>query len=142
MDITDATNRVMLATILWREARGESFPGKVAVAYSVLERVAHPGWWGRDIVSVLTKPWQYSSATDPRDPQLIKWPQLTDPSYKECWDAATKALDKTADNPAPKANSYFDISIPPPAWATPDTFITKLGRLKFHRVPSPPPRTV
>lgn len=140
MDMKTATEHSMLALAIWKEGAGEPFIGKVAIAYSVLERVAHPGWWGRDLIGCLTKPYQFSSFTAPGDGQLIRWPQLSDPSYVEAWDAAIKALDKTASNPAPTSNSYYATSIKPPAWATPETFITQVGRHRFHRVPSPPPR--
>ncbi len=41
-------------------------------------------------------------------------------------------------NPAPGADSYYDISLDAigkaPDWATPERFVRQLGRLKFYNV--------
>jgi hypothetical protein len=48
-----------LALAVWREARGESAEGQVAVACSIINRVANPKWWGATVDEVITKRWQY-----------------------------------------------------------------------------------
>src|SRR6185295_16250998 len=65
----------LLALTIYREARGEPHEAQIAVAHTVKNRISKPGWWGTDIVSVLTKKWQYSSLTDPNDTQLTTWPK-------------------------------------------------------------------
>jgi len=69
--LTHLWHTALLALMLWREARGESDEAKIAVAHTVVNRVAHPGWWGRTVDDVIAKKWQYSSMTDPGDPQLV-----------------------------------------------------------------------
>src|SRR3990172_10413739 len=69
------TQTFYLALAIWREARGEPQLGRTAVGYSILNRVARPSWWGRTVDEVITKKWQYSSLTDPRDKQLPRWDQ-------------------------------------------------------------------
>lgn len=125
---------VMLALVVWREARGENGTAKLAVAQSVLNRVKRPSWWGDSVLSVVRKKWQYSSMTDPKDVQLTTWPNPTDYSWLECLQTAYDAIGGSVPNPAPGADSYFDISIPPPKWATPDTFVTQIGRLRFYNL--------
>ena len=120
-----------LALTVWKEARGEPDDVKLAVAYSILERAKNPKWWGTDIMSVVGKPWQYSSMTALHDPNLIQWPQSNDPSWDSSVAAASDAMAGTAPNPATGADSYFDDSISPPAWATPERFVARLGRLNF-----------
>ena len=44
---------------LYGEARGELYPGKVAVARVIRNRVAK-GWWGHDVPSVVLAPLQFS----------------------------------------------------------------------------------
>jgi N-acetylmuramoyl-L-alanine amidase len=114
-----------LALVTWREARGEGRECMTAVAHSVMNRVENPKWWGKDVTSVVTKKWQYSSMTDPKDRQLTTWPGL-DP----WWDMALSKIG----NPVPGADSYFDISIPNPVWATADKFVAQIGRIKFYNM--------
>ena len=122
-----------LAIVLWREARGEEFDAVKGVANVIMNRVKDPKWWGHDVTSVVTKRWQFSSMTDPKDPQLATWPQPEDPSWWNCMALAADVLSgKLVDNVA-GANSYYDISIPPPKWATNDIFVKQIGRLRFYK---------
>lgn len=125
---------VLLALLVYREARGESHEAKIAVAHTVLNRVAHPTWWGNDVVSVITKKWQYSSLTDPKDPQLTVWPKASDHIFEECLTVASLVLSGIYNAPLKGIDSYHDSSIPAPKWATPDTFVGQLGKLKFYNV--------
>lgn len=127
------SDKVFLALVVWREARGETVLGQTAVAYSVLNRVYRPCWWGKSVMEVIFKKWQYSSMTDPKDPQLTSWPK-DDFVWERCLGVAGSVLTGAMDNPAPGADSYWDSSIMAPKWATPETFIRKIGRLSFHNV--------
>jgi spore germination cell wall hydrolase CwlJ-like protein len=137
LDPTEAAriaDTFLLALCIWREARGESLLGKTAVACSIMERVKNPTWWGNDVQSVVTKKWQYSSMTDPHDPQLTLFPARTDSSWFQCLQVADEAVSNTLQNPVPRADSYYDVSIPPPRWATPGCFIGQVGRLRFYHL--------
>jgi len=127
-------DRVFTALVVWREARGESRDNQIAVAHVIKTRASKPGWWGKDIMGVLFQPWQFSSVTDPKDRQLTTWPKSSDPSWRTACDVACGVLDGTYENPMPLADSYYDISIPAPAWAEKATFIGQNGRLRFYRV--------
>jgi N-acetylmuramoyl-L-alanine amidase len=124
-----------LALVTWREARGEGKECMTAVAFSIMNRVSKPKWWGKDITSVVTKKWQYSSMTDPNDKQLTTWPGL-DPWWESALAIAADVYDKKVENPVPGADSYFDISIPDPLWATADKFVRRVGRIKFYNLDS------
>lgn len=128
-----------LGLVVWREARGASTLAQVAVAHSVLNRVARPSWWGKTIDEVVTKKWQYSSLAAPGDPQLILWPKLSDASWLACLGVAYDVLYHDEPNPFPGADSYYDSSIPAPKWATPETFKGEVksprgNALRFHDV--------
>lgn len=128
------TEHYIVALTIWREARGEPDEAQAAVAWTVLNRVARPGWWGKSIAEVCTKKWQYSSLTDPHDPQLVKWPLDSDPSWQAAWMIAGEVLAGMFPCPVPGADSYFDPSIAPPAWTNGATFCGKIGRLSFYDV--------
>jgi N-acetylmuramoyl-L-alanine amidase len=125
---------VFMALVIWREARGESVECQTAVAYSIMNRVQRPSWWGKDVMSVLFKKWQYSSMTDPHDRQLATWPSSDNPSWQQCFRVACDVMNKAVDNPVPGADGYFDDSIPPPKWATPETFVKKIDHILFYNL--------
>lgn len=126
--------RVLLGLTIWREARGEDLMVKMAVGCSVRNRVQNPKWWGNDYVSCLTKKWQYSSMTDPKDVQLTTWPKADDHVFEECLDIAGQVIDGSAVHPMPGADSYHDVSIAAPKWATPDKCVGQLGRIVFFNI--------
>jgi spore germination cell wall hydrolase CwlJ-like protein len=126
-------DRTFLALCLWRECRGESRAGKEAVAHSIMNRLASPSW-GDSIHSVLFQRLQYSSLTHGQDPQLTNWPLSTDASWKECLQVADAVISGAMPSPIGKADSYHDTSIKPPNWATPQSFVAQIGKLKFYKV--------
>lgn len=125
------TEQFLLGLTVWREARGETELGRVAVAHSVLNRVARPSWWGRDLCEVLGKKWQYSSLAAPGDPQLILWPRIEDHSWLECLTVAAQVLAGAVSNPVPGADSYHDVSIGTPATMATGRYCGQIGRLRF-----------
>lgn len=130
---------VLLALTIYREARGESHDAKICVAHTVMNRVRKPGWWGHDIVSVLTKKWQYSSITDPHDTQLTVWPKADDAVFEECLTVASYVVGGIYNSPLKGIDSYYDDSLQGearPKWAKahPERFIGKIGRLNFYNL--------
>ena len=134
--------RALLALLVWREARGEIYQAKLAVAYSVLNRVEHPKWWGHTLGDVIGKKWQYSSMAAPGDPNLIAYPSSLDVSFVECLKAVDSAIAGTNINPVLMADSYFDVSITAPVWATASCFIAQIGRLRFYNTDGDHPENI
>ena len=56
------------ARTTWRECREESTGAPRGIFHTVVNRAAKAGWWGTDVVSVILKPFQFSSFNldDPR----------------------------------------------------------------------------
>lgn len=130
------TKTFYLAFVAWREARSSSLPdeARLGVMFTLLNRMAHPGWWGNSIATCATKRLQYSSLTDPHDKQLTTWFTENDGSWFNCLELARRVLAGEADNPVPGADSYFDDSIPAPDFATADAFVKRIGTLAFYNV--------
>lgn len=124
--------RVMLALLVWREARGELHQAKVAVCFSVMNRVENPKWWGKTLGEVIAKKWQYSSMAAPGDPNLIQYPLPQDLSFKDALATVNAVLGGKVVNPVPRADSYWDDSIARPQWATDANFVCKIGAFSFH----------
>lgn len=139
----NAWESCLLALTIWREASGESYEGRVAVAHAVLNRVAHPSWWGTNLTDVLVKRWQFSSLTAPNDPMLVRWPRYGDPVFDECLEIANGVLTGEIDNPVPEADSYWsDTLSEPPFWATDKTIVAKIGHHTFHNLDGSHPENV
>ena len=125
---------VLVALVIWREARGESSQGKLGVAAVIRNRAAMPGWWGNDVMSVCVKPWQFTSMTGAGDANLIKWPKASDTSWQQSLAAAEMMLTDGAADPTSGATHYHDVSIEKPTgWGDKIEFITQIGKLKFYK---------
>jgi N-acetylmuramoyl-L-alanine amidase len=133
---------ILLALCLWREARGELSTTKLAVAWSIRNRVANPGWWGKTWAEVILAPWQYSSFNH-NDPNATKWPAELDPSWQDSLTVASQVYsDDLHDapilpDPTDGATSYYDMSMDtdPPSWAVDGSqvHVCDWGRLHFYK---------
>ena len=67
----------LLALCIWAEARNQGLEGMQAVGSVILNRASRPGWWGRDIKSVILAPKQFScfNSDDPKTPRDESDPQ-------------------------------------------------------------------
>lgn len=137
--MTDRTVDI-LARTLWAEARSEGRGGMEAVASVVLNRAAHPRWWGHDIGTVCLKPRQFS-CWNRDDPQFeaIRRVTIADPLFQVAHDVAAKAVAGEVLDRTGGADSYYA----PAACATPvwghGPPCAVLGAHRFFRVELPPP---
>jgi N-acetylmuramoyl-L-alanine amidase len=125
----------LMKLCVWREARGEGILGKRGVAHVIQNRADDPSWWGHDIRSVILKPWQFSSF-NAADPNSDKWPADGDPSFQDCEQICEAVEARKDEDITAGATSYYDISIPPPAWAADGSNVLTLsvGRLQFYKL--------
>ena len=128
-----------LARTIWGEARGEGYTGMRAIAHVILNRVASPGWWGRDIETVCKMPQQFScwNRADPNRPLL----DVVTPSNKTFALALATAAQAIAGEPDPTsgATNYHTIQRPawagewPPSWAAKMRQTTAIGKHVFYK---------
>ena len=126
----------LLALVIWREARGESPDGQLAVGCSIRNRVNQPGWWGHDYHSVILKPWQYSSFNR-NDPNSEKWPVDGSQSETSCLSAASAVIVGNTPDLTDGATHYYDSSIGfPKAWGKEEDWQNTLniGHLHFWKL--------
>jgi N-acetylmuramoyl-L-alanine amidase len=131
---------VLMELCIWREARGEGFDGKRAVAHVIRNRTMKAEWWNRHIAGsvacVVLQPWQFSSF-NPTDPNADKWPDDADPSFVECCAAALPTWQGTDSDNTDGATHYYDTSIDwPHAWGDQSKYENTLniGRLRFWKL--------
>lgn len=125
----------VLARTAWGENRGGGTPGMQSVMNAVMNRVAHPGWWGTDIISVCLKPEQFSSWNE-GDPNRAKLLAVTieDPQFAEATTLAARAVMGHLADLTLGADSYFATSMEaPPSWAAKAVFTVEIAGQKFYR---------
>lgn len=123
------------ARTIWGESRGEGDPGMWDVACVIMNRVAHPRWWGHDIISVCRDPWQFS-CWNPSDPNLAKLETVTeaDPQFADALDIAQRAAAGKLPDRTNGATSYYDKRMAvPPKWAVGRTPCYAEGHHLFFR---------
>jgi len=138
--------------VIFGEARGEPLRTKIAIGDAIINRALHPGWWGRDLKSVILKPWQFSSFNGPETIPKLK-PGQVDPNYAKLreplkyesewvWEACCvvaqmvyQRLSGQGQDTTEGANHYYDTSISAPKWADESKFTVALpAARKGHEV--------
>jgi spore germination cell wall hydrolase CwlJ-like protein len=126
----------MAALCVWREARGETYQAKLAVAAVILNRTKDSARrWSKTLHKVVLQKYQFSSF-NVGDPNATRFPaQGTSQDWFEFEDCQKAVAEAQAGNdPTNGANHYFDISIDFPAWADSDKHTISIGRLKFYKL--------
>jgi spore germination cell wall hydrolase CwlJ-like protein len=119
----------ILPITIWREARSEGADGMRGVYWAIANRASAKRWWPSDPEQVCLQSMQFSCWNN-HDPQRNLYPKSDDPQYA----IATAICSQPGNDPTNGATSYYDSSIPAPAWATPQTFTVQIGKLRFHAV--------
>jgi N-acetylmuramoyl-L-alanine amidase len=139
---------VLVAQTVFGEARGESYDGKVAVAWTIRNRAekrspaGSPMWWGGTYRDVCLKPQQYScwNKGDPNLRALLDEFHPNRPQTRvglECLHAVMAVLLGHEKDPTCGATHYHTIERPPgaevwpPKWAKGLTPLS-IGRHKFY----------
>lgn len=126
-----------LARTIYAEARSDGERGMTAVACVVLNRVAHPTWWGRSIETVCRAPAQFS-CWNGGDKNYAAMLSVTtaDKSYMLALEIAAKAVaDKLADIVL-GATTYKVTSLPwPKSWGAQVAPLITVGHQTFYALP-------
>lgn len=118
-DFASDSDEVLLARLLYGEARGASREVKYAIANVVLNRAERPCWWGSSVREVILAPRQFSCFNlDDVNRRKLLDPLRYDRQevWQECRDVAREALSQRHDM-THGATHYFDSSIAIPRWA-------------------------
>jgi hypothetical protein len=130
--IPNSYDTFLMVLTLHREARNQTDAAKRGVLWVIRNRVENPCWWGRDVYSVLTKPYQFTSMSVVKDPNLVKYPPpsevgLLSAIVFEVWDSSS--IDPTGG-----ATHYHDKSIAKPlGWGASILETCRIGAFTFYR---------
>lgn len=136
--IPPATDLMITALAVYREASGECLDAKRGVAWVIRNRVEHPSWYGKSYFEVVTKPSQFTSMVPPKgtfDPNLVRYPNPEETAWLESVNAAWDVIGGKVSDPTKGATFYFDKSRDsnPPAWAKQYTHTADLGSIHFYK---------
>lgn len=141
-DFYDDTEEILLSRAIYGEAGGESYEAKIAVAWSIRNRVEDPKQrWGKTYHDVILWPSQYEPFTDP-DQAVFK--KITEPpaddsiegkAWQESFQAAKAVFLGKVSDPTKGANHFLAKTANPwPSWATEDAFTIEVGGTNFYRL--------
>lgn len=115
----DDTEQMILARLIFGEARGLSEKGKITVGWCVKNRVLDVRW-GDNYHDVILEPKQYSAFNEgEKNLPYVKNPLAKDgqlQSWRQCYEIAGKILNNEVGDPTNGANHYFSDFIDPPYW--------------------------
>jgi cell wall hydrolase len=102
----------LLTMCIYGESRSESYEGKLAIGYVVMNRLHERKWFGKTLREVILKPYQFScfNRNDPNYRKLFK-PKAR--YWKECFKAAWNAYSKLGEDPTDGSNHYCRYNITP-----------------------------
>ena len=124
------TGFLTLARTVYGEARGETLDGKIAVAWTVRNRVERPRWWGRTYNEVCLKPKQFSCWDDHNRLEMME-ADAADPLFADCLYAALGAITGHIADPTCGATHYHASNVSPP-WADGQTCTCIIGHHVFY----------
>lgn len=126
-----ALDQMVLALVGWKENRGGGILGMQSVMNVVLNRCAqdHTAPYAE-----IYKPFQFSSMTYARDPQLLIQPAEDDPEWEQAQNLAVEAASGTlADLTGGATQYYAESMVSAPSWAAAFTPTVTIAKQKFFK---------
>ena len=110
-DFYDDSEEIILARVIFGEARSQSREAKIWVAATVINRRAAKTWWGKTVHEVILMDQQFESFNKDNDNRFVIENPLSDPTQKEdwieCFNIAKDILRGSIQNPT-KATHFHD----------------------------------
>lgn len=134
-----ATEIDILARTIFGEARREIYQGKVAVGWTIRNRVTmdlwgdrRPDWWGEGLIGCCQKDWQYTCWRDHNRP-MMEAATLTDSAFQDCMMAALSVIKGRDSDPTFGATHYYNPEVVrEPKWAMGRSPVCVIGHHHFY----------
>ncbi|MBU4369802.1 cell wall hydrolase [Patescibacteria group bacterium] len=143
-DFRDDTEDILLARLIFGEAKNQSEDAKIGIGFTVVNRVKkqRPNW-GFSIKEVILKENQYDALWNPitsggvQDP-LNNADILTQKAWKESYNIARGILDESLEDPSSGATNFHSYKERKgfPDWAADKNFKIKIGNTYFYELES------
>ncbi|MBI5619867.1 cell wall hydrolase [Candidatus Gottesmanbacteria bacterium] len=141
-DFADDTDEILLARLIFGEAEGVSIEAKIAVGWTVKNRVLaqRKTEWGLDYHEIILKPNQYEAFSREdrlekmRDP-LKKDNESVKKAWRDSYDSAEKTIKGLIPDPTKGATNYYSTPIDHvPPWATEERKTLEVNNLHFYKL--------
>jgi len=140
MNLRELGDLNLLTALIWGEARGEPIEGKIAVGWTVRNRVNSPRW-GKIYPDVILQPKQFScfNLDDPNHHEVLlrllpsRNANMIDPTYRECRWVANGVLGSWVSDLSGGSNHYhrWDCT---PYWSRGETPVKRIGAHWFFKL--------
>lgn len=131
-DFSKDSESVLLARMIFGEARGCSYLERVAVGYTAINRAKDGKKWnGETVKEAILKQKQYSCFNeDDKNREKLIDPEKEDAkSFYECLEVSRRILSGKEKDPTNGATHYFNPNIVLPDWAKK---LEKIGKIKIN----------
>jgi len=136
----DDTEEILLARVIYGEASGVSELSKVAVAWSVRNRVEDKevSWWGDNYHDVILKEKQYDSLWHKDTYEKVRFPLVENKAEKKSWqdscNIAKQVINGEIEDPTSGANHFYSTYISTPDWADDKKITFSVDNFKFYKL--------
>jgi len=130
---------ILLARVIYGEAGGVSKLAKIAVGWSIRNRVEDfQHRWGNNYYEVILQESQYDSFWNKETRQKVRVPPVDNKLEKEAWQDSFKVARQVINNeikdPTSGANHFYSTYIPKPSWAEEEKFTFSVDNFKFYKL--------
>ncbi|MBI5621016.1 cell wall hydrolase [Candidatus Gottesmanbacteria bacterium] len=138
-DFYDDTETMLLARTIYGEVGGESYEAKIAVAWSIRNRVEDAQKrWGGNYHEVILRQNQYDALWDKRTYDKVRNPPTVNKQEQEAWKAsntaAVQVVSGRTPDPTRGANHFYASPIAAPSWADEKKFTVQIGSTMFYKL--------
>ena len=124
----------LLARTMWGEARGEGTQGMLAVGNVIKNRADQQKWYGKSIVDVITKDFQFSAwnLNDPNREEMLNVKKEDDADFRQALLSAKDIVTGNAPDITSGADHYHAKNIRP-NWINKMKITAIIGNHIFYR---------
>lgn len=138
-DFADDTEEMLLARTLYGEVGGESKEAKIAVAWTIRNRVEDSQKrWGQTYHEVILLPSQYDALWNNLTYDKVRNPLISDFQEKQAWEEsfqiASEILKGKIKDSTNGANHFYSTTIAKPNWAKEENLTVQIGETRFYKL--------
>ena len=138
-DLRNDPKEILLARVVYGEVGGASKLAKIAVAWSIRNRLEDSRHrWGNNYYEVILQEKQYDSFWNKETYQKVRIPPVENNLEKKAWkdscEAARQVINNEIEDPTNGANHFYSIYIPKPDWADEEKFTFSVDNLRFYKL--------
>ncbi|PJE57530.1 MAG: hypothetical protein COU82_01585 [Candidatus Portnoybacteria bacterium CG10_big_fil_rev_8_21_14_0_10_38_18] len=138
-DLEDDPEDILLARVIYGEAGGTPKLAKIAVGWSIRNRVEDSQHrWGDTYHEIILREKQYDSLWNKETRQKVRVPpidnKLEEKAWQDSYKAARQVINSEVKDLTSGANHFYSIYVSKPDWAEEEKFIFSVDNLRFYKL--------